>query len=350
MLNILFIMGFCIFLTVLFVWSFRNLPGSKGQFLAALPMDPDRDGQCSGRNLTYYGLLIAFGGMMGAALLIILLASISVNLRDAALLMILIFTLCVPSSRIIARLVEKKRNTFTVGGASFLGIVTTPPAIWLMNKYLGDRYGVDLPLVATLAAFSIAYALGEGLGRLGCISFGCCYGKPLSDLDPLWRNRLSNWSMVFQGKTKKVSYAGGLEGERLVPVQSMSALALSASAVTGVFLFLNGLYVWAFLCCMVVSQVWRAFSETLRADYRGGGRISSYQYMAMLGLIISLAVIYFAPSAPLPEPDIIMGIQALWSPWVIIFLQAMGLIMFLYFGLSTVTESKLSFGVLKERV
>ena len=30
-----------------------------------------------------------------------------------------------------------------------------------------------------LAALAIGYILGEGLGRLACLSFGCCYGKPL---------------------------------------------------------------------------------------------------------------------------------------------------------------------------
>jgi hypothetical protein len=350
MWNGLFTIGLGIFLVVLFLWAFRKLPGKDKQFLAALPMDVEDNGAWTGRNLTYYGFFIALGGVLGAALLITLLASISVDLSDGAILMALMFALCIPSSRIIARVVEKKKNTFTVGGASFLGIAATPLAIWLMNSYLGPDYGFYLPIAPTLAAFAIAYALGEGLGRLGCISYGCCYGKPFEGCGPWTRKILSGWEVVFHGGTKKVSYAGGLEGEELVPVQAMTSVVLSSSALVGTFLFLNGLYIYAFLCCMIVSQGWRAFSETLRADYRGEGRISSYQYMAMIGLALSIVIIYLAPRELIAPPDILSGLRALWDPAIILLLQAMGVIMFLYFGLSTVTMSSLTFSVLREKV
>ena len=60
-------------------------------------------------------------------------------------------------------------NTFTVGGASFVGIILAPLIVWMFNVTL-DK---SIPIVPFLAAVSIAYALGEGVGRLACISFGC---------------------------------------------------------------------------------------------------------------------------------------------------------------------------------
>jgi hypothetical protein len=34
-----------------------------------------------------------------------------------------------------------------------------------------------------------------------------------------------------------------------------------------------------------VTQVWRFLSEFLRADYRGSGRISAYQVMALFAAV-----------------------------------------------------------------
>jgi hypothetical protein len=39
-----------------------------------------------------------------------------------------------------------------------------------------------MPIVPALAAVMIAYTFGEALGRLACISFGCCYGVSISKL------------------------------------------------------------------------------------------------------------------------------------------------------------------------
>ncbi len=349
-LNILFVIGLAFLLAILFSWAFRSLPKEDKQFLAALPVDSDTNGGWRGRNITYYGLMIASGGVMGVGLLIVLLGSISVALLDAAVLIVFIFALCAPSARIIARIVEKKQNTFTIGGASFLGIAVTPFVIWLMNKFLGPMYGFHIPIMATFAAFSIAYSLGESMGRLGCLSFGCCYGKPMSKCGPLARKLLSGWGLVFRGRTKKISYAGDLEGQKVFPVQALTSIILAIAALIGVYLYLNGMFISAFLCCMVVTQGWRAISELFRADYRGDGKISSYQYMAIIALIFSFFIAYWAPAEKLPSPDVINGIKALWNPGVILLLQGIGLIMLFYFGLSTVTESRLSFRVLKEKI
>jgi hypothetical protein len=51
----------------------------------------------------------------------------------------------------------------------------------------------------------IAYAFGEGLGRLACISFGCCYGVALPEAHPLLRHMFDRWHFVFSGSMKKIS-------------------------------------------------------------------------------------------------------------------------------------------------
>ena len=64
-----------------------------------------------------------------------------------------------------------------------------------------------MPMLETMGAIFIAYAFGEGIGRLACISFGCCYGKPLSECNPLIERIFQRWNFAFQGKTKKIAYA-----------------------------------------------------------------------------------------------------------------------------------------------
>jgi prolipoprotein diacylglyceryltransferase len=75
----------------------------------------------------------------------------------------------------------------------------------------------EIPVMAALAAVMIVSGMGEGLGRIACISFGCCYGKPLAKVHPTVRRIFDKWNFVFSGKMKKISYASGMEGEEVVP-------------------------------------------------------------------------------------------------------------------------------------
>jgi hypothetical protein len=79
-------------------------------------------------------------------------------------------------------------------------------------------------MTPALAAIMIAYAFGEGLGRLACISFGCCYGVALQEAHPLLRRVFDRWHFVFFGDTKKISYASGLAGKQVVPIQAITLL------------------------------------------------------------------------------------------------------------------------------
>ncbi len=63
-----------------------------------------------------------------------------------------------------------------------------------------------------MAVLSIGYTFGESLGRLACLSFGCCYGKPLSQCSEQIRNLFEHFNVVFTGETKKrLMRRGGCE-------------------------------------------------------------------------------------------------------------------------------------------
>jgi hypothetical protein len=201
-----------------------------------------------------------------------------------------------------------------------------------------------------LAAGVAAYAIGEGLGRLACISFGCCYGKPLSSLHPVLQRLFRRYNFVFHGKMKKIAYEAGLDRTEVVPIQAVTAAFLVLTGLAGIYLFLNSLYSSAFLLAVVSTQTWRYVSEMLRADYRGAGRISAYQVMAVIAIVYAFALWAVLPNDPAISSHITVGIKRLWDPAAILMLQVTGAAVFLYTGRSRVTEASLTFHVRRDRV
>lgn len=336
----------CMLLATYLYWGIRRLPRERWQFLAAVPINKTDNGDWRGMNLTWYGLLTANAYAVAVAILFFLLGCLDIPLIGTGFLAAAMLAVCVPASRLVARVVEKKAHTFTVGGAVFVGILVAPWLVTAMNQVPG----IMIAPSAALAGFAIAYAFGEGLGRLACISFGCCYGKPLKDTEPWLRRVFAGSHFVFTGKTKKIAYADGLDGERVLPVQAFTAEIYSLCGIIAVVLFLGGNYTWSFLVAMTVTQGWRVYSETLRADYRGSGKISAYQVMGVAGIIYGVGVSVLMPLVPVPIPDLESGISVLWNPGAILFIQAVWLSIFFYTGRSTVTGSTLTFHVRMDRI
>lgn len=351
MANALFVIILSLALGSLLVWSFKTLPKERWQILASAPLSKEQESGCwKGVNFTYYGLFTANAYALGTAIIFILMGAIGAPRSASFALTATLLAVCIPASKLVAVIVEKKRHTFTVGGASFVGIILAPWVLLLVNTIFSGTTQSPLPVIPALAILSIAYAIGEGMGRLACISFGCCYGKPLSETGPLTRRVFSNCSFTFLGKTKKIAYASGMDGEKVVPIQGITALLYTGTAVFCIFLFLRSAYVSAFILSITVTQAWRSLSECLRADYRGGGKISAYQLMGAAALVYSMAVLWFFRSASPALPDVGAGLQSLWDPGMLIFLQSLWLLTFLYTGRSSVTGSTISFHVHSERI
>ncbi len=357
--NMVFVVVLAALTAGLLTLAFRALPKEKWQIFAAIPLSKGGDGHWSGVNLTWYGILNANAYAASVGLLFVLLGAVGVAVKSIFLMAAAVMLICIPSSRIIAKAVEKRPYTFTVGGASFVGMIISPWVILLINALTGDFESFRLPLFPALSALAVSYAFGEGWGRLACISFGCCYGKRLSDYPPFIRRLFQRRSFVFWGKTKKIAYASGMEGEPVLPVQAItSALYLSTSLIA-ISLYLHSFFIPAFVLSIVVTQGWRAFSETLRADYRGEGKISAYQVMSIGGAIYSIAAALLFIAAPevfpssmstFRSPEIMAGLNSIWNPGMLLFLQLFWAAMFLFTGRSMVTGAILSFHVHKNRI
>jgi hypothetical protein len=255
----------------------------------------------------------------------------------------------VPASRVVAGIVEKKHHTFSVAGAFFVALYAVPVAVFLLNRSASHPQET-LPYLPVLAAASVAYAFGEGLGRLGCISFGCFYGKRIAET-LAWVQRLfAHWSFVFVGQTKKIAYASGLDGARVLPVQGFTALLYVATGLLGFWLFLTGHEGLAFVITIATTQGWWLYSERLRADHRGGGQTSAYQWMAVAGIVYAGLMGHLLPFSANARPDLLTGAMTLWSPGMLLFLQVLWIAIFVYTGRSPVTEAKVAVRVCEERI
>src|SRR5262249_23327484 len=145
------------------------------------------------------------------ALFFVLMTALGTPLGETLTIVIAELAVCAPAAKLVARLVEKKSSTFTIAGSFFVGIIIAPWVVTLANWSYSSTGGVTVSVTAVMAAATIVYAFGEGLGRLACISFGCCYGKPLSQLSLPIQRLFRRWHFVFFGQTKKIAYASGLE-------------------------------------------------------------------------------------------------------------------------------------------
>jgi len=326
-------------LAVLFAWAFRVLPGEQWQVLASLPRQQQGQGVWRGVNLTYYGFFAATACAAAMALMMVLLGAIGVPTWATAVLVAATITVCLPAANLVARVVEKNNGALTVAGAFAVGFAAVPALIATFNATLGAAFGIRVPWLPALAASAVSYALGEGIGRLACISFGCCYGKPLAQCSPLIRRIFAHWHFAFHGPIKKAAYESGLEGVPLVPIQALTAVCCTAFALAGSWLFLRGHYSTALLVGIGGTQIWRCLSEWLRADYRGPGQVSAYQWTAIVMVLAAVAIPFLSGESPLPEPNILVGLQLVYDPVALLALQALWVAVFCWMGRSWVTES-----------
>jgi len=346
----LFLLVSTVVFAVFIVLGWRLLPGERWQMLATVPQTRQNDTTWNGINFTFYGLLLATATTLGIVFVLLLTGSTGTPLLPVLVILLLAVMICVPASRLIARQVEKKQYTFTVGGAFFCGLTAIPILILLVNAGCLLLHAPPLDMSMTLAAISIGYVLGEGLGRLGCISFGCCYGKPLAQCGRLTETLFNRLAFVFSGTTKKAVYEGGLEGVKLIPIQGLTSIFNTVTALVAAYLFLQGAYRSAFLLSLVASQAWRIVSEMLRADFRGCNKISAYQKMGAAAIMYSCALALLLPQSALPPPDIIKGLGLFAHPLLFLSLQMLWCFLFLFFGRSMVTGATLSFQVHRDRI
>jgi len=345
-----FVIALAGLLSAIFYWGFRHLPSEEWQMLASVPTRKERDGQWRGVNLTYYGFFNATACAFACAMTVLLMSAVNTPWTTTFIVIVLLLAIALPAARIVARVVERKKHTFTVGGASFICIVVLPWLLTACNSAL-HVFGFDpIPMLPMLAAVAIAYAFGEAVGRLACISFGCCYGQSLGALSPRWLERYRKFCFVFTGATKKAAYESNLSGVPVVPIQAITCTIFGLAGLAGTLFFFTSHWLTAIIVPVAATQIWRVLSEFLRADFRGGNRISAYQVMALLALVYSLLLVPFIEPGVIPKPTLAAAFHSFSSGWLVILIEAVWIAVFIYLGRSSVTSSRLSFHVVRERI
>ncbi|HIJ89887.1 MAG: prolipoprotein diacylglyceryl transferase [Desulfobulbaceae bacterium] len=331
--------------------AYTVLPREQWQIIAAIPTrKAERDGWWHGTNITYYGALLASGSLFGVIVFFLLLAALGVPMWGIIGLILAVMGCSVAAAKLLAMAVEKKQNTFTVGGAAIIGLISMPPAV---AAYNGLAWRLDSPqvsLIPVMGALAVAYLLGEGIGRLACLSFGCCYGKPLSKLGPKTRRIFAPFAATFHGSTKKIAYASGLAGVGVVPIQAITSFFSVSIGLVSMYLFLEGYFSASFLLASLFALAWRILSEYFRADYRGEGKFSAYQQMALWGMGYCTLLALYGNSGAGNRTNLAAGLASLWNPAALLFFQALWLLLFIYTGISSVTGSTVAFHVRGEKI
>lgn len=351
MSNSMFILILGLVLIPPLFWAYTALPREEWQIIAAVPTRKGAmDGCWHGINITYYGALLASGTLFGVMAFFLLLGALGVPRWGTICLVLGVIGCSVAAAKLLAMAVEKKQNTFTVAGAAIIGLVSMPPAVAAYNTLALRLDSPQVSLIPVMGALAVAYLLGEGVGRLACLSFGCCYGKPLSELGPKARRIFAPFAATFHGSTKKIVYASGLAGVKVVPIQALTSLLSVSIGLVAMYLFLEGYFRTAFLLASLFALGWRILSEYFRADYRGEGNFSAYQRMALAAMgYCALLGLYGSNSAG-RQINLGAGLASLWNPTALLFFQALWLVLFIYTGFSTVTGAMLAFHVRGEKI
>lgn len=337
--------------TAYLLWGFRHLPQEHWQFMAAMPKrTTPENGSWPAVNLTWYGFFSANAYLAAVMLFLLLTGALGMSMTTLGVFTAVLLGICVPAASLVARVVEKKAHTLTVGGAVFVGLVISPVILVTGNHLAGGLGLPGLPPLPTMAALGVAYAFGEGLGRLACLSFGCCYGKPVHAA-PRWQQViLGRFAVRYHGETKKIAYASQLSGQAVLPVQGLTSILYVAAGSIGTLLFISGGYQAALLLTVGVTQLWRVISEFLRADFRGAGELTIYQWMSLAALPYTLFTTLALPDVHAASPVIGSGLTMIWNPATLLALQGLWVMIFLLTGRSEVTAARISFHVRTDRI
>jgi phosphatidylglycerol:prolipoprotein diacylglycerol transferase len=215
------------------------------------------------------GIFMVLGGILGAKILYIIndWSSYAHNWRE-------VFSL----------------NTLQAGGVFSGGLIAAlAVGAWYMRNH-------RMPPLRTMDAFAPGLAFGHVLGRFGCFSAGCCYGKPTDHF----------WGVTFTNPLASLVSQTPL-GVRLEPTQLIEAAAEFINFVFLMWLLKRKKFDGqVFAAFIMLYGVERFLIEFLRGDEgRGvvfGGLMSGTQLIAICLVIAGGLVWWLKSGTLLPSP------------------------------------------------
>ena len=175
------------------------------------------------------------------------------------------------------------------GGVFYGGLIlSVVAAMWFIRRH-------RLPLWLTCDAFAPGIALGQAVGRVGCLMAGCCYGRP-TELP---------WGITFTHPLAAANVGTPLNVS-LHPTQLYESAA--ALLILGVLLFLErrapsfpGRTFWTYLLLYPSA---RFLIEFYRGDPRGTvfDILSTSQFVSLLLVPLSVVMLILLRRSWAPEP------------------------------------------------
>jgi phosphatidylglycerol:prolipoprotein diacylglycerol transferase len=144
-------------------------------------------------------------------------------------------------------------------------------------------------------AFALAMPVGHALGRLGCLSYGCCYGRPTG-------RRLA---ITYRNPLAKAVRVGGHQHVRLHPTALYEAILDLGILVAVSAAFFLGMPLGVPSALALMAYGLGRFAIEFLKD--NGGRILSGRYsvnhllslaMASLGLLLLPSILLTPQAAP----------------------------------------------------
>jgi len=163
------------------------------------------------------------------------------------------------------------------GGLVYYGgfILALVVAVWYMRKK-------HLPIWKTIDIMTPSIAIGQAIGRLGCFSAGCCFGKETT----------LPWGVTFSNPESLAKL-----GVPLHPTQLYSSInafiIFFILMVAKRFKRFDGFLIWLY---MLLYSITRPIIELFRGDNRGfviEGVLSTSQFIGIVMGIISIFMLLY---------------------------------------------------------
>jgi phosphatidylglycerol:prolipoprotein diacylglycerol transferase len=234
-----------------------------------------------------YGFLIAVGFLVALAVLkkLAIQSKIDVDrILDLAFWCLVLGLLGSRTLFVITRMsyfITNPLDVFKVweGGLVFLGgpIVVVPFAVWYLRNY-------KIPIWKALDALIPGLAIAQVFGRFGCLSAGCCYGKPTG----------SSFGVRLYSDLVERSYQGIL----LHPTQLYEAGSLFILFFILLWIFKNKKFDGqVFLIYFLSYPIIRSIIEVFRGDLIRGfvieDLLSTSQFISILIFFGALVTLLF---------------------------------------------------------
>jgi phosphatidylglycerol:prolipoprotein diacylglycerol transferase len=273
-----------------------------------------------------FGLFASLGAYLTLAWMGVILIGQGVSIGAFASLALVASALVVLGSWLLAQLLDLRlllerprealrRPVF----ASWGGLLMVPLVFAIFSWHSG------LSLLALVDAFALSMPIGHAMGRLGCLSYGCCYGRPT-------RQRLA---ITHRNPLAKAVRVGGHQHVRLHPTALYEAILDLGILLAVSAAFFLGMPLGVPSALALMAYGFGRFAIEFLKD--NGGRIlrSRYSVNHLLSLSMAGLGVLLLPSillAPQASPAIAWAPALDAMPWLLPALVPSAMVIFAGFS------------------